>query len=152
LAFLKPVAMLCVTDTSSELDGWIADGVRRMKDAAISVAKRSETPGTASGDLALVFAGLATFTEEETRSLDEYMEEVDGWARTARAALGPYVRDRAPRVSQTPPLRPILANATDRNFKDVRVEVHAEGRVTGHLPRRTGREPATLPDRPRSFG
>lgn len=118
------------------------------------------TPRTApgaSGVLGLVRAyprqmDLLGTRQEETRTKDEFRAEVEAWAVKAKKGLPGYLDDL--RHHHASPLAVSVVNNTERNYSQLRVEIHIDGPIwayASHLD-----EPRTVDDlaghQPRAWG
>lgn len=90
--------------------------------------------------------------QEETRTKDEFRAEVEAWAVEAKKGLPGYLDDL--RHHHASPLAVSVVNNTERNYSQLRIEIHIDGPIRAydsHLD-----EPRSIDDlsghRPRAWG
>lgn len=90
--------------------------------------------------------------QEETRTKDEFRAEVEAWAVKAKKGLPGYLDDL--RHHHASPLAVSVVNNTERNYAQLRVEIHIDGPILAYDSDLD--EPRSLEDlvghRPRAWG
>ena len=96
-------------------------------------------------------ASLKSFTRRDTRTVEEYREEVQRHLSEYSEFLYDHLqREYTTRGIGT--LRLVLVNPTDRVFEDVLAEIYFPGKVRALNLKDVSRRAPTKPHRPRAFG
>ena len=150
-----PISWIDVTTIDSSVEAWVDERTSRMVlaaedfEARARIASDPSMMGTAR--FTSLLAGFDPFKQEEDRTLDEFISQVDSWADKVREAIKGGAGLLAPYFDLGYGIVKLRArNRTETNFSEVQVSAYLPGEDAvgfDEIP-----YPPSLPRPPRAYG